>query len=274
MNDLEVRLNQLDHAQKIFKIFIQNSASPKVNALPKWLDKKSNFLMNDIHIFNNRTEKQYKRGTLVFVDFGSNPGSEFCGPHYAIVMNKTDSDKSRTITVMPITSKKDDYKKGKHRIPIGYSVIMNILKKFEVDLDIKIEKALKFQRATINIKKRIELSKRSSDAPKLLAEMKRELVIEGLANRSMRKSTDIVKLWELVSKAEKVSNSEVLKIRNVLDKYTDVGKDSLLLPLNITTVDKVRIYNPINEFDPICRVRVEDDVLDLMDEAILNNYLK
>lgn len=35
--------------------------------------------------------KKYKRGSIVRVMFGVNPGSEFSGDHYATLLNKDDS---------------------------------------------------------------------------------------------------------------------------------------------------------------------------------------
>ena len=48
--------------------------------------------------------KKYSRGTILLVDFGENVGYEFNGKHFAIVLNKNDSEKSGKLMVIPLTS--------------------------------------------------------------------------------------------------------------------------------------------------------------------------
>ncbi|MCC9762969.1 hypothetical protein HK228_07385, partial [Streptococcus agalactiae] len=47
----------------------------------------------------------YKRGSLVFIDFGINVGNELSGNHFAIVLNKKDSKNNGVLTVLPVSSK-------------------------------------------------------------------------------------------------------------------------------------------------------------------------
>ena len=53
--------------------------------------------------------KKYKRGSIVKVRFGVNPGSEFSGDHYAIVLNKDDSIYNPVLNIIPITSVSNKY---------------------------------------------------------------------------------------------------------------------------------------------------------------------
>ncbi|MGQ7423694.1 hypothetical protein ACTGVR_04145 [Streptococcus suis] len=52
-----------------------------------------------------RRNRVFPYGTLVYVDFGINFGSEFSAPHYAITLSKEDRKNQNTITVIPLTSK-------------------------------------------------------------------------------------------------------------------------------------------------------------------------
>lgn len=47
----------------------------------------------------------FKRGSIVMVNFGANVGSELSGNHFAIVLNKTDKQENRLLTVVPLSSK-------------------------------------------------------------------------------------------------------------------------------------------------------------------------
>lgn len=47
---------------------------------------------------------KYKRGSIIKVNLGYRIGSEFGGLHYCIVLDKNDSPKKPTLTVIPLTS--------------------------------------------------------------------------------------------------------------------------------------------------------------------------
>lgn len=83
------------------------------------LDEKFKYFENDklsesktlLYEIQNKPEifKKYKRGSIVKVRFGVNPGSEFSGDHYAIVLNKDDSIYNPVLNVIPITSVSNKY---------------------------------------------------------------------------------------------------------------------------------------------------------------------
>lgn len=102
---------------------IKNSNVPKFNTIDKWINKESCLYMHEILKFNNNINyKSFKRGQIIKVDFGINPGSELCYTHFAIVLTKKDSINSDNLVVVPITSKKGN---NLNRINVG-----KILKKF------------------------------------------------------------------------------------------------------------------------------------------------
>ena len=49
----------------------------------------------------------YKRGDIVKLNFGFNIGSEYGGLHYAIVINNKNPHSSSVVTVIPLTSQKN-----------------------------------------------------------------------------------------------------------------------------------------------------------------------
>ena len=61
---------------------------------------------------NGSSKKKYvklKRGSIVFVNFGVNVGSEISGHHFAVVVNKDDTIYKPFTTVVPLTSKSKDF---------------------------------------------------------------------------------------------------------------------------------------------------------------------
>ena len=68
--------------------------------------------------------KKYHRGAILLVDLGKNIGYEFNGKHFAVVLNKNDSEKSGKLMVIPLTSKD---KKNRH-IKLDKSIIEELIK--------------------------------------------------------------------------------------------------------------------------------------------------
>ena len=101
-------LKSAKNFEQIYSISQSNRRSNKFNFLPNWLDKESNLFLEEV----NHCKKSYysfKRGALIFVDFGINIGSELSNRHWAVVLNKNDSPKSRNLTVLPISSKEKKF---------------------------------------------------------------------------------------------------------------------------------------------------------------------
>lgn len=96
-----------DKLQKSFDNFksICPNDDSKLMHLPNWL---SNTSYRFVQEFKGKFPKgyyHYKRGTIIRVNFGVNMGSEFSNTHFAIVLDKKDNSKKRTLTVLPLTSK-------------------------------------------------------------------------------------------------------------------------------------------------------------------------
>lgn len=104
-----------------FKL-VKESNDSKFEKLDNWLEKESILYKSEL----NKKSKSYiklKRGTIVKVDFGVNPGSELCHTHFAIVISKYDNIKQDTIMVIPLTSKP-----GVGRIPLRNLIKSEIIK--------------------------------------------------------------------------------------------------------------------------------------------------
>lgn len=99
---------RIDEACNRFK----NISSPKsyhyqqkFRFLPSWLDNTSYYYQKEANKKFPQRYFYFKRGAIIRVNFGVNMGSEFSNIHFAIVLDKNDSPKKRTLTVLPLTSK-------------------------------------------------------------------------------------------------------------------------------------------------------------------------
>lgn len=77
----------------------------KVALLVYWLNDYINYIKNEKSFEPNRNIK-YKRGQIVFVNFGFRIGNELGGRHYAIVLDQNNAPYERTLTVVPLRSNK------------------------------------------------------------------------------------------------------------------------------------------------------------------------
>lgn len=98
--------------------------------LPEWNYRKAEYIKHHfeaIKTHKRKNEKVFKRGSLVFVDFGVNVGSELSGNHYAIVLNNKDNSRSNSLTVIPITS----HEHGKFTIPLLKPIAFVAIKEYQ-----------------------------------------------------------------------------------------------------------------------------------------------
>lgn len=77
----------------------------KVSLLPNWMEFYGRSLDNEL---NHRTPtfyRKFKPGTIVMVDYGVTVGSEMAGRHFAVVLSKNDTKYTKTVIVVPLSSK-------------------------------------------------------------------------------------------------------------------------------------------------------------------------
>lgn len=238
--------------EKVHSTFAKNN---KFRFLPNWLEKESNLFLSE----TQNTSKSYnvlKRGSLIFVDFGINIGSELSNRHWAVVLNKNDSPKSRNLTVLPISSKE---------------------KKFSVKIDEVIQS--KSNPFLISI-----LAKLDFDYFSIC-----HYILTEITPFDLGESEDIYKeLFEEYKdyynpeKAKKMYNDgtgmEVLsaslkKLKNLFKHYEKFNKVSYAKCDQIRTISKDRIIY-LNDLDPCGKIRVSNETLDRIDTKLKDLYLK
>lgn len=104
---------------------------PKADKLSYWISDYAGYLKSEKTFLPGKL-KRYKRGDIVKVNFGFRLGSELGGRHYCVVLDKDNSPKAPTITVMPLTSLKENTdinKLPKDRIYLGSEIYTEVLKK-------------------------------------------------------------------------------------------------------------------------------------------------
>lgn len=240
------------------------SGYPKYKYLDQWLIRNSKYLKNSrISSQKNSNQKKYKRGSIVFVDFGVNIGSEFSNKHFAVVLNKNDSIRNNVLTVVPITS-------HENRFTVKIDSLIAI-KSREILINRNIE-LLKIG-ASIILKKNIDISEEKSfnDITRnLLNSIINEITIEECDDILKKNNIDIHNKESLKKYAQNIIQKIKLdeEIKAFYNKY---DKISYAKCLDIQTISKDRIQL-LNRLDPVGEIVASNETMNLIDKAIIKNF--
>lgn len=186
--------------------------------------------------FSPKKLRRYKRGEIIKVHLGYNIGSEEGGLHYAVVLDRNNAISNPVITIVPLTSVKSTTDIGSlrpTRVYLGNELFLNLTDKIS-----RIDRELN--------KKIDELEDMVADGNHKKDELTAKLRIAksdlDLANKSRR---------------------EISRLK----------QGSIALTDQITTISKIRIYDPKTDHDVLSNVKLSDEKLDLIDAAIMKNFL-
>ncbi|MDR2833655.1 MAG: type II toxin-antitoxin system PemK/MazF family toxin [Streptococcaceae bacterium] len=257
----------LDEANEIFKE-VYDSKNRKFKYLPEWNLNKAKYLKSEIELSTRKSHKVYKRGALIFVDFGVNVGNELSGNHWALVISKKDSFKNGSLTVIPITSKEnrftvqldktigepsqamiDNYLRQKilHFVGLGF-IVSEVM-----------ENLLGPNSNEANLKRKKFLEQAIKDYTITDQELK-------VTRQSIKFSTPEEVLQQLSNQSD-----DIAQLYAVRDSYEKYKKISYAKCMDITTISKNRII-PVNKFDPVGKVKASTDTMMKIDKKIKENF--
>ncbi|MGN0534409.1 MAG: type II toxin-antitoxin system PemK/MazF family toxin [Eubacterium sp.] len=189
---------------------------------------------------------KYKRGDIVLVNFGYRIGSELGGLHFAIVLDKYNSKKSPIMTVIPLSSFKNENNYN--------SIYSFVLQKGVYEL--YLEKREKLIASAQNMLKEIkmiqnELSRFTQDDYDNFKEEKYRIV-----NENFRKIND---------KIESI---------DVLDKsFSSLKRGTVVSVSQITTISKQRIINPKKIKDTLAGIKIDTQDLNELNNKLQNLFI-
>ena len=240
------------------------SGYPKYMYLPNWLANKSLYLRRERES-PYKNYRVYRRGTIVYVDFGVNVGYELSGNHFAIVLNNHDNSKNGVVCVVPISSKeKSNY------VAVGKILEMASIKQFVSHADklrekLRIIALYSLNKGTIKKDELIDSLKEIVEKGEVISQEEVERKAVNYNINCETKDQVIVEFNTLLD--------EMTKYQKVFDCYRKYTQDSYVMPLNIQTISKNRIRR-INQFDPSGNMSAPATDLDEIDEAIKKKFTK
>ena len=225
-------IDEEEDSKKSNLIKVKDELLKHLNLIVQWIKQWLEYLKFEKN-FKPSDLKRYNYGEIIFANLGFNVGQEFGGPHYAIVLNKHDIKAKGVITIVPLSSLKDKNKnKLGDRLYLG-----NVLKK------------------TIQDKLSNDLNKLHSKIDSTLKEYN---------NKKITQETFLsrIKYYQKKMEHNKALQSQLSKINN----------ETIALTNQITTISKMRIWNPKTPDDSLANVIIPKTTMNMILEKIHKLY--
>lgn len=233
----------------------------KANLLSYWLKDYVKMLSFE-EIFDPKRNISYKRGDIVKLNFGFNIGSEYGGLHYAIVINNKNPHSSSVVTVIPLTSQKNNSSVHPNDVELGNELYRNLKLKYDTitqQIQSEEEEIEKMLSLFDTLMKAVDVnlsvpddSPESSDATKA-------------ARKYLEIAKDLKADWEKKSVQNKSKTMQLNKIKAEIDQ---MKPGSIALVDQITTISKIRIYDPRNAYGVLSGIRLSPESLDKINDKI------
>ncbi|MDU6361041.1 MAG: type II toxin-antitoxin system PemK/MazF family toxin [Clostridiales bacterium] len=247
------------------------SRQKKARLLSYWLKDYCNYLRWE-ETFDPSRNKKYKRGDIIQANLGYNIGSEEGGLHYAVVMDNDNTRNSPIITIIPLTSVKpetDVENLNGNNVFLGSEIYDKL--------------SLKHQSVSQTIADNIEKLNRQLDHLNELTDKIALLInssgqdqetipddltqgLQDLLNQHIATTNQIESNIDSLKKDKK--NLEKIKLE--IDK---MKAGSIALINQVTTISKLRIYNPKNSSGVLHGIRLSPAKLDAINDKFKKLYV-
>lgn len=212
----------------------------------------------------------YKRGNIVKLNFGFNIGNEYGGLHYGIVLDNKNAHNSPVVTVIPLTSQKDN--KGIHAnsVDLGNEIYRSLKIKYDT-----ISKALKDEQEEILSAQKaftvlvdlagesLEKYKQSDDKDTCQAELQK-------AEKYLEATKKLEQLWQDKEAHNKAQQEYLDKIGLEISRMKE---GSIALVNQITTISKMRIFDPRNIRGVLSGVSLSEENMEKINQKIKDLYV-
>lgn len=267
---------------------MNDEENKRAEKIAQWVENWTKYLKIE-QTFNPKSIQALKRGSIVYADFGFNVGMEYGGLHYAIVLNKEDARSNHLLHVLPLTSVKEktDMSNLKYfQFPIGNEVFQLLSNKALQ----KVRELSEMYNRYSN--KNYELTTRAKAIDSLITENKK--LIENFENSLLSNSDEFfVNQTPTIRKNIEFGLSEALQIeqelkeneklltelnkkltyaKKTITKTQNMNKDSIVLLNQVTTISKMRLYDPKNNNSILNGIVLSDDTMEKIEEALKNIF--
>ena len=269
-----------DYLQHI--VGLDDQSYRRADKIVEWVENWKGYLAQEGR-FNSRSIAALKRGSIIFVDLGFNVGREFGGLHYAIVLNKKDSRNNHLLHILPLTSVKDTTnldKLHKTQFYIGKEVY-HLLREKTLS---HYQEVKKIHEGYVQKKEDLEAKKQHilellNEVPKSIGELSKteetdsnykelqEHIIKSL-EFTRGELEELEKANSQINELIKTLEKKIDYVNKVLSKANNMNKGSIVLLNQITTISKMRLYDPKNNNSVLKDIVLSSETMDKIDEQL------
>lgn len=246
-------IGQLNNLLETYISSNEDSTISKADKLSYWLEDYTKFLSYEPSFKPNKL-KRYKRGEIIKVHLGYNIGSEEGGLHYCVVLDKENSINNPVVTVIPLTSVKN-------------STDINKLRPGSVYLGNSLYTAMFSKLGSLLSTHKQEIAVLKEELIKLSETLK----TVGMSGQQLNDISD--KINNAKNNLNKLEQEKIL-INKIKKESEKMNKGSIALVSQITTISKIRIYDPKTNFDILSKIKLSNENLDLIDAELKKLFLK
>ena len=233
-----------DDVKRLLQDFASSSRhdfQKRAMLLGYWLKTYTKYLRRK-DFFDPHSVPNYKRGSIIQVDFGYRIGSELGGLHYAVVMNNLSHYNADVLLVVPLSSLHGRTTLSRYQIHLEDGVYATLNQKATGLL----------QQANILLSDAVELKKGFD-------------YIENRDELTILQSTY----------ASKLRSAKILfdSATEVLDGITHLKDGSIALVGQTTTISKMRIKRPLKKTDILYGTRLSARDMDAINNALKELYI-
>lgn len=238
-----------DQALSSLQTYMDSLPINKGTKLAYWVKDYARFLNKETS-FDPQKLIRYKRGSIVKVHLGYRIGSEEGGLHYAVVMDNANNLSSNTATVIPLTSVKP-------RTDISH------LHASKVYLGSEIYTALKKKCVALLQ----EIIQENNAIGAAISEIN-AITIDPSAKDALEKTEKRLLQNEEIRKKQSLIDDKLAHCKKMISEIEKMKQGSIALIGQITTVSKIRIYDPLYPSDVLSNIRLSPTSMDILDAKI------
>lgn len=275
---IHYRDNQIYKLEKLGKEWTESKYKQAV-LLSYWYETYEKLLRKEENFKKQKKYFKYKRGQILFVNFGYRIGHELGGNHYCVVVSNNDSINSGNITVVPLRSFKN-----------------KINERFQVNLENSLQMSIVYnlKKTISNLKEYGETNKTIVNTLEYISNTENEDLILDSFDNLLEECSDNYKLVNLINNAKEYffnknidelsksfknikayiekriekTEKEIPLMQNKLKKALELNKESVADINQITTISKLRILNPRRKEDTLSNVTLDSKYMDQINNKI------
>lgn len=243
----------------------------KANLISYWLKDYTRFLKFEEQ-FVPQKNIAYKRGNIVKVNFGFNIGSEYGGLHYGIVLDNNNAHSSPVVTIIPLTSIKDDKEVHPNNVPLGNELYHSLKIKYDAA-----SKALKAEQQTIAdmlalLETMQDIRHTAADEVEYYKDASVEIYEEKIAILNDRHK-QVLALERTWNEKNRLNQERQRSLENIGAEIRHMKEGSIALVNQITTISKMRIYDPRNHGGVLYGISLSEESMEKINQKVKELYI-